>query len=251
MTPHARKDSRRNVSQSPNARFSLESLEHRLLMAVDNRAPSVDAVYVTGTVWADEFLAYLEEGNDGSSQYGYAVPASGGGTRSILPWVNLNRFSIQFSEDVSVQQNDLEIASAAGKTYTVTAFAYDPATFTATWTLDQQVTDADVLTLTLDATSPTGVTDPAGNPLRGAGNGGDFVQQLRILPGDTDRSGEVLENDYLEVSEKFFSSVTDERAATGPLFSKYTIFHDVDGSGVILAEDHAETRQRVGTTLPA
>ena len=251
MTPHARKDSRRTLSPRPTPLCRPEALEQRVLMAAD-KAPTVEAVFVNGTDWSPAFRAYLEAGRDGSSQFGYELGAGGGGSNAILPWVNLNQVSVQFSEDVVVQQDDLEIDSLAGADYTVTAFAYDPSTFTATWTLSEPL-DADVLTLRLDATGADAITDQTGNPLRGNGGGpsaGDVEVELAVLPGDTDRSGEVLQNDYLDVSARFFSSVNDERAATGSQFRKYTIFHDVDGSGIILAEDNAAVRQRVGTSLP-
>jgi hypothetical protein len=247
MIPHARDDFRRPVSRRPHMAFRPELLERRLLMAGDNQAPSVEAVYVNDPAWAAAFRAYLQDGNDGSAQFGYEV-GKGGGPRAILPWINLAQVSMQFSEGVIVQQDDLEIGSAAGVDYAVAGFRYDPATFTATWTLSGPI-EADVVTLTLDGSSPTGVTDAAGNRLRGRGPAGtDFVQQLLVLPGDTDRSGEVLVGDADGVRDRFFSSVADNRADQGR--PKYSIFYDVDGSGIILARDFSEVLRRVGTRLP-
>lgn len=247
MIPHTRNDFRRPVSRTPHTALRPESLERRLLMAGDNKAPSVDAVYVNDPAWAAAFRAYLEDGNDGSAQFGYEV-GKGGGPRAILPWIHLAQVSMQFSEDVVVQQDDLEIASAAGADYAVANFNYDPSTFTATWTLSGPI-EADVVTLSLDGSSATGVTDRAGNRLKGRGAAGsDFVQQLLVLPGDTDRSGEVLVGDADGVRDRFFSSVSDSRVDGG--FPKYSIFYDVDGSGIILARDFSEVRRRVGTSLP-
>jgi hypothetical protein len=215
-----------------------------------------------GAEWTEPFLEYVEYTRQGSDEFGYAVQPSGagggaGGGRDILPWYNLDQVSIRFSEPVSVQQDDLAIASAAGRTYNTTAFAYDDETDTATWTLDRQITDADVLTLRLDGDGPAGVTDLAGNPLHGNdsaggdGEGGgpparDFLQTLSVLPGDVNRDGRVLARDFTEIRLRFFSSTTNVDGS----YERYSIFHDVDGSGIILARDAAETRKRFFTELP-
>jgi hypothetical protein len=138
-----------------------------------------------------------------------------------------------------VDQGDLAIASAAGTPYNVTAFNYDEATFTATWTLDQPI-DADVLTLSL-----AGITDNTGNTLRG----GVFATEIAILPGDGNRDGIVDRADSDEAFERSFSRASDTRV--GPGFPKYSIFFDVNGSADIGALDVAAIRQRMGTTLPS
>jgi len=270
------------------ARF-FESLESRVLMSVassdpasdpapapptDTQPPTVDAVFVNGTDWSQSFRDYLQAKKLGSAQFGFetdpvnaSANGAGPGTNdlkhAILPWINLNQISIRFSEDVSVQQNDLTISSAAGQTYNVTDFRYDPATFTATWTLDRSI-GADVVGLRLDGTSPTGVTDAAGNPLKGNVNdngstdsgdpGGatgvpqarDYVDLLPVLPGDVNRSGTVLANDFSLVKSKFFSST----AEPDEYQSRYSPFADVDGSGSILANDYSAVKSRFFTRLP-
>ena len=261
MSP-ARRNTRRAASR-PARTVAPEPLERRALMSVDaaveapeadNKAPSVDAIYVNGTEWAQAFRDYLEDRNEGSAEFGYEVDGGGGGDNQILPWINLDQISVRFDEPVSVQQDDLEIESRAGEDYAVVAFSYDEDTNTATWTLAGPI-DADVLTLRLDGTGEDAITDTAGNTLQGNDNDGgggtgrperDFVHDLAVLPGDTDRSGIVLARDYAEVKQKFFSSTTEERAG----LEKYSVFHDVDGSGIILARDFAEVRQRFFTTLP-
>jgi hypothetical protein len=244
MVPHSRSQSH-SLSHA-HARFRPEALERRTLMAA---APSVEAVYVADTEWAVAFRTFLEDTRDGSAQFGFEA-GTGGGTKAILPWIHLDQVSIQFSEDVIVQQDDLDITGASGAAYAVSDFDYDPATFTATWTLAAPI-EADVLTLRLDGTSAAGVTDAEGNLLRGnqgGKGGGDFVQELSVLPGDNDRSGDVSLADAERAGDRFFSSVFDIRADNA--LPKYTIFYDLDGSGFILAEDRGAVVQRIGSTLP-
>ena len=56
----------------------------------------------------------------------------------------------------------------------------------------------------------------------------------------------VVANDFSEVKQKFFSST--RRELTGQ--QKYSVFHDVDGDGVIVAEDFSEVKKRFFNTLP-
>lgn len=256
-------------------RSSYQPLECRRLMSaaaiypdpVDNDPPEVDAVFVNGTQWSPAFRSYLADNRDGSTRFGFETNSSrsgeGGGeyddrSSRILPWINLDQVSIRFDENVQVQQDDLEITGVRTRAYDVAAFAYDAEAFVATWTLDEAL-PADLVTLRLDGTSATGVTDLAGNPLNGNdrrgddGNDGggvphgrDYVQVLAVLPGDVNRSGAVLANDFSEVKRKFFSSTANE----GEGRARYTIFHDVDGSGAILANDFSEVKKRFFSRLP-
>jgi Dockerin type I domain len=83
---------------------------------------------------------------------------------------------------------------------------------------------------------------PSGN----GGAGGDFRFRINVLPGDADRNGTVLANDFSEVKRKFFSSTTN----LGSGAAAYSIFHDVTGSGNILADDFSEVKRRFFNTLP-
>ena len=150
---------------------------------------------------------------------------------------------MQFSERVTgVQASDLRIESATGEDYVVTGVVYDNATNTATFSLAEPISAADILTLRIDDAA---VTDTTGNRLRA-----DFEQDLPVLPGDADQSGAVTAEDSEGVFARFFTSTEDARVDTGPDRGKYSIFFDVDGSGRILATDFAEVRRREGTSLP-
>jgi Dockerin type I domain len=76
--------------------------------------------------------------------------------------------------------------------------------------------------------------------------GGDFRFRINVLPGDVDRSGTVLVNDFSEVKRKFFSGTTNPGSGA----AAYSIFHDVNGSGSILADDFSEVKRRFFNTLP-
>jgi hypothetical protein len=255
--------SRRTDSCSNHIARSCESLERRRMMsaaaddpAPDTTAPTVEAVFVNGTDWSAAFRTYLGQNNLGSAIYGFQTDntgSSGGGLRSgIIPWINVDQVSIRFSENVVVQEDDLEVRGVRSGVLEAAEFAYDPLTFTATWTFDEPLT-ADLIQLRLDGDSDTGVTDTAGNPLDadtsgsgGAPQGHDFRLLLRVLPGDVTRNGSVVANDFSEVKQKFFASTTN--VGTGN--RQYSIFHDVDGSGAILANDFSEVKNRFFGRLP-
>ena len=223
-------------------------------------APRVTQVYVRGAAWAAPFMSYLAgvPGQAaGSGQYGYAV---GGGAAQLgdFPWYNLNQVSIAFSSDVTVAQRHLSVRGVNVANYPVTGFAYNPSTYTATWTLGREI-PADKLLLDLDGDVASGGVSGGGMMLDGdwstggnfpSGNGaagGDFRFRLNVLPGDVDRSGSVLANDFSEVKKKFFTST----AAPGPAGAgQYSVLHDVDGSGSILANDFSEVKKRFFNALP-
>jgi hypothetical protein len=233
-----------------------------------NQPPAVNAVYVSGSSWSQDFKDYIQDKGYGSAQYGYAIPASD--QLNELPWMNLNQVSIRFSENVKVDFEDLQIRGVNVPVYTLdpAGFHYDANTRTATWRLaNGQSFDHDRILLDLDGDSPNGVADPQGNLLDGEWNnpggpnispgdqfpsgdgqaGGDFRFRMNVLAGDTERDGIVLANDYSEVKKRFFTSTKNETSDTG----HYDIFHDIDGSGIILAFDYSEVKKRFFNTLPS
>ena len=236
-----------------------ESLERRTLMSAaalaDTTPPTVEAVFVNGTDWSASFRTFMEQNDLGSATYGFRTDttgSSGNGLRSgIIPWINVDQISIQFNEDVIIQEDDLQLRGVRSGDLDASGFAYNAQTFTATWTFDDAFA-ADLLMLRLDGNSATGVTDTAGNPLAGSssggggGAGGDFRLLLPVLPGDVNRNGAVVANDFSEVKQKFFSTVNN----VGSGNRQYSIFHDVDGSGAILASDFSEVKRRFFGRLP-
>ena len=234
---------------------------------IDNNRPEVVAVYVNSTTWTPAFRAAVEDSNDGSAAYGVEVKANG--NNNVLPFINLDQISIEFNENVYIQQDDVRIEGVDGE-YDVVAFTYDPETFVATFTLDGPI-GADRVTVEVDGDSPAGVTDTAGNPLRGnargddddddgddddddddgsGGNGGrdgrDFEQELAVLPGDVTRDGRVNAIDIAAVRAR--ANRTPDSPGLGG--ARYGVFYDVNGDARINAVDIAAVRARANTTLP-
>jgi hypothetical protein len=178
--------------------------------------PRVTAVYLSSTAWAPPAREFLQNNGQGSDSFGQAVP--GGAAQLLsLPQANINRVSIQFSKDVSVQQSDLSVrgVNVANYGFAPNGFTYDPATLTATWTLNANV-GRDKLLLDLDADAANGVTDGAGNRLDGewnnagdnfpsgnAAQGGDFRFRVNVVPGDANGSRTVDVTDLGILSSNF------------------------------------------------
>ena len=67
-----------------------------------------------------------------------------------------------------------------------------------------------------------------------------------MLPGDVNRSGSVLADDFSEVKARFFKTTNSPAAGPNP----YDPLHDVDGSGSILADDFSAVKKHFFDTLP-
>jgi hypothetical protein len=250
---------RSNSSQKSSVTF-VEPCEPRRLCAGE---PVVTDVFVSSTAWATNFFTFLNTSGQGSSTAGYRLNAADHADE--LPWINLNKVSIRFNENVNVAADDLVIRGISFATYPTSAFAYDATTSTATWTITAAAFVNDKLLLDLDADAGTGVTDTSGNQLDGewanpaaspstpggadtfpSGNGtagGDFRFRLNVLPGDANRSGgSVIGSDVTLVrNNQNFS----------PGSAGYTVFRDVNGSATIIGSDVTAVRNRQGLSLPA
>ena len=191
-------------------------------------AARVSAVYVSGSQWTQPFRTALSQQGLGSAADGFNVTAA---PAAPLPWTNLDRLNITFDRDVSLDADDLLVTGTRG-TIATTGFAYNPTTHTATWMLGAPLGADRVL---LDLSDPTLDGDGDGTP------GGHLLLRFNVLPGDADRSGTVLANDFSDAKRKFF---------TTPANPAYSVFHDIDGSGSILANDFSEVKRRFFTSLP-
>jgi hypothetical protein len=227
----------------------------------DQSLPRVTGVFVDSESWSSTFRQYLADHALGDSRFGFAV-GGGADQLKVLPWVGLNRISIRFRGEVDADFQDLVVHGVRGGDYALGRVSFDNATHTVTWTLSQPL-DADTITLDLDADPPAGVkrwgpgtpdlldgdwADGADAFPSGDGTpGGDFRFRFNVLPGDVDRSGAVLADDYSAVKRKFFSST----ASPGSGAAAYSVFHDVNGSGSVLADDYSEVKKRFFTRLPS
>ena len=220
----------------PTRRF--EALEQRLALSSN---PVVTAVEFGSTDWDSGFVDYLQDEQLG--QYGLSVPLSSS-QQQPLPWTNIDRIYITFSEDVIVDAADLAITGVNTSQYDVADFLYDPQLRTARWTLDQPIANDQVL-LDLDADGVDPVTDLSGNVLDGNSggkqSGGDFHLVAQVVPGDADRNTAVGYFDYIYVYFSHGKSTTT---------SGYNPYYDIDGSGVIDATDSSAAFGMIGTSLP-
>jgi hypothetical protein len=228
-----------------------------------------------GTVTADGTgLRYTSDGTPGTFTFDYTVSDGRGGTdqatvtvhsivqpppfvktthvlvgpgkavnltdrMTVLGFSTVNKVSIAFDQPVNVDIGDLTVTGLAGA-YPITAFAYNAATHTATWTLGQAIGTLgtlggrDRVTIHLDGTSPTGVTSQATNQHLAA----DLVRTFGVLPGDLDGDGVVTQAELKAAKRLIGKRYPALKAA------------DVDGDGVVTKKDLAIIAANVGKRLP-
>ena len=221
-------------------------------------APRATQVYVRSSVWPAAFLDYIQAQGLGHGDFGYAV-GGGAGQLADLPWTNLNRISVSFDADVQVDAGDLSLRGVNIANYPVASFSYNSGTHTGTWTLANTI-GTDKVLLDVDGDSASAVRAAGGGqvldgewttgrnfPSGDGSAGGDFRFRIDVLPGNVNRAGSVLAEDFSAVKARFFRSTTNPGSGPNP----YSIFHDVDGSGAILADDFSGVKARFFTTLPA
>jgi len=215
----------------------------------------VQQVYVSGTAWTPAFKNYLQSHNLGDSTFGYEIRA-GANQLAVLPWSGVNQVSIKFDQRTDAQSADLAIRGVNARGYAVSAFAYNAAANTATWTLSSPIAN-DRIVLDLDA-GVSGVTSTYGLRLDGewanafsaypSGNGvqgGDFRFRLNILGADANRDSRVNALDLAAAKLRLNTASTDAGR------SLYTAFVDVTGDGRINALDLGAIKNRLNAQLPA
>lgn len=155
--------------------------------------PTVSAVWGTSSTWTPAFIDAVD-GNGGS---GIGVELS---TNARLPWNNVDRFVVQFSEDVQlVSGSTLEVRDSNG--LVPSTISYDATTFRA----QVQLHAARPMSKLRLAVSDV-VLDRAGNALDGdgtAGAGGIFDLRFDILPADTTGNGRVGTEDLTLFAPSF------------------------------------------------
>ncbi|MEX2187233.1 MAG: lamin tail domain-containing protein [Pirellulales bacterium] len=187
----------------------------------------VDAVLAGSSAWSAAFLARLA--SDGLGDGGYALATSGA---ALLPFTNVDRVSVRFSQAVSVTVGDLELHGVSVPNYAVTGVAYDPATFTATWSLAAPIAADKLLVRVRDT-----VAGQAGGSLAG-----DYTLRFDVLPGDANGDATVTLGDARDVARDNF------RDASAPSFDPLS---DLDGNGLVNIVDAVLARNHQGTSLPA
>ena len=220
-----------------------------LAVMIDTVAPAVSGALVLGSAWSPQFLNFLRDRGLGDG--GFAVPA-GAAQANVLPWTNLDRVRLRFTETVAgLLASHLQVAGVTA--YTPTGF--DPVTLT--WSVPTLGTDrlrlslsplpADAAGNLLDGEWAGGGLGPDTFPSGDGTPGGDFAFRFNVVPGDVDRNGAVNIFDTLAVRNRQGTSTTS--AGTAP--NTYSAFHDVDGNAAINIFDTLAARNRQGTSLPA
>jgi hypothetical protein len=190
--------------------------------------PTVTGAFASGSSWSPAFLASLGAAGLGDAR-GISLPL--GGSAPVMPWSNVDRVSMKFSEDVNVAPTDLRINGANVAAGDIASFAYDFATFTATWTLAQPLAGGRTA-ISLDPT----LDDLAKNLISGGTS-----SVAPVLSGDVDGSGGVTIDDFRSNFAAQF------KGAGQPGYSPR---HDVNGDGAISIVDWATIRRQIGNVLP-
>jgi hypothetical protein len=120
---------------------------------------------------------------------------------------------VVFSEPVTVHDDDRTLT---GANYTFGPVSYNPATFTATWTLTAPI-GIDRLTLRLE--------------------GVDVVRRFGVLPGDLDGNGLVTAVEATRVKSQ--------------VGKRYPTIKGADVDGVVTARDYVIVKLNVGRRLPS
>ncbi|MCY2983576.1 MAG: cohesin domain-containing protein, partial [Planctomycetota bacterium] len=215
------------------------------IQAPDVTAPTVGAVKVVGTSWNAAFTTFVDpadaDSTDGNDGVGYQIPTDTSANQlKPLPWTNMNRIVIAFSENVTgVNLTNIEVVGvnkldykASGGGAKLTAVSFNPATREATLDFDSELT-ADKLLIKIGAGL---IQDLAGNSLSA------FQFRLNVLPGDVNGNGRVLSND----SSLIFAQL-NARPSDGPLYDPR---RDINASGRILSNDSSLVFARLNNTLP-
>jgi hypothetical protein len=230
--------------------LSIEALEDRRLLT--GTPPTVIGVYVGSSDWSSAFYDYLSPPLE--PDWGFKIPTGTTSQVKSLPWFNIDKITIEFSEDVHVQANDLSISGINSAELAFAHFRYDPLEHVATWTLASPL-PKNSYQIDLNGNGLDPVRDLNGNMLDGewtnssdtfpSGNGtagGDFAFSFKVMPGDVNQSAVVETSDYNYVNGRIGQTTTT---------ANYSALADIDGSGVIEAQDAQDVWSKLWSTYPS
>lgn len=219
--------------------------------SVDTQPPKVVDVIAGSTLWQAPFIDAVDGAGPGAGN-GLGVSLLGSGQLDNLPWSNVNKLFIRFSEDVSASFTaaNLRLAGSNLANYLVGAkFRYGvDGPNVGTIELQSPIGNDALLLTVLDT-----LADAAGNRLDGewtsgssqpSGNGtsgGNFNFRMEVLPGDADNSGGVNLTDIFLIYGSNLSVVTNPTLAR----------RDVDGNGGVNLTDLFEAYRFNLSVLPS
>jgi hypothetical protein len=235
--------------------------------------PKVTGVYVDSTSWTDAFRTAA------GSSLGYLIPTTASvptfnrdnpNQLNTIPWTNVNRIRVTFSEDVGIPSGDwadfLKITGVNTATYSGSVtYGQIGGVWTATWSLPGSgVFGADKLMVNVSGdvasavsgiklagawtnptyTSPTVGTAGSQMPSGGvsATPGQSLAFRVNMLPGSVLGQQNVSPNDVFQVRQGLNASIGSPQ---------YNVFRDVTGAGVISPNTQFAVRQQLNKGLPA
>jgi hypothetical protein len=148
-----------------------------------------------------------------------------------LPFIDIKALDVIFSDNVNVTSSMLQLLGVNVPNYSFSAFTYNSSNFDATWSLPSAI-GVDRLMLSLDG--ETALPNSGSGPPIGAD---PFSNSFAVLPGDVNGDGTVSGGDVVIVRNDIQSHT-------------YSIWADVDGSGVVDLTDLTNVRKRLGSHLP-
>ena len=246
-----------------------------IVPVADTQSPVVTSVRVGSTSWTPAFNQFVDPVN----KLGFIVPTGSAAQLDSLPWINIDRMFLTFSEDVgaSLQLSDFSIVGTPG----FRANATQPTIPTITSILLINPTTVQLnLSSMIDASwidlhiLSSGVTDPSGNILDGnwtnggantqSGNGSvldtvpvsgivpnNFSFRVAVLPGD----GSPVQNKVVNSTDSFFvMGKQNEFFIPGLLPGNvaspgYNPKADLDGSAIINSTDQFQVLSRQNSFL--
>jgi hypothetical protein len=210
--------------------------------------PSVTGVWLSGSTWTPAGRGLLQTTGGGSAKNGWPV-RDGALELATVPYGNADRIAVQFTENVNVDQADLSVTGVNQADYPVTGFAYDPYTYTATWTLSAPL-GLDHVELIVNG-GAGGVSDAQNNLLDGewtsgadlfpSGNGtagGDFRFRIRVAPGDLNADGVINGSDFAVLAGNFGK------------VNQLPVMGDFTGDGAVNGSDFAILAGNFGRSVP-
>lgn len=212
------------------------------LERADVTAPRVVGVVLNGTGWSAAYRTAIGLATGSDPDRGYGVPLGSADQLLPFPGGSIDQIGLVFSEPVEGVASSFTVRGVRVPTYGVSAYAWDGASRTATWTLDRPV-PTDRLRIELS----DAVRDAAGHRLDGewvdglsavsgdGAAGGAFAFALSVAPGDMNRDG--------------VASVADLWYLRRAL-ADYRWEADINGDGAVDRADAAWLRRWLGRRLP-
>jgi hypothetical protein len=223
----------------------------------DVTPPQIVSVRVAGTAWSESFRKFI----DPTMELGYIIP-QGPEQADTLPWINVNRIYVEFSEKVVNVNNTtvtLDGLDFFNRDYSsIIVNATEP---TSLITLELP-TGMFLLPDRLRIMISDAVTDRVGNQLDGewmndvqtgpSGDpnglaGGPFDFRMNVLPGDANESESVLSSDFSFVRSRLAASILLDGSDAS---ENYLPRADLNGDGRILSSEFTAIRNRLASSLP-